>query len=193
MPSRADSRTANPAPAAPWAEGMLRTAGAALHAAAFVAMALLLWRFITPDRARRDVVRVGISGRLDASLSALMRSASDTIDVQMQSAPDARARAALRALRGSGRVVQLTSDRVLNPVAVSAEEEWRAIGGTRVQMVGADSSAVVIKAQQHRSREMNRDDVRCASSAIAAFSSPFPGGAANSQPMMAKRVCAHLS
>ena len=144
MPSRAENRAASPAPAAPWAEGVLRTAGAALHAAAFVAMALLLWRFITPDRARRDVVRVGISGRLDASLSALMRSASDTIDVQIQSAPDARARAALRALRGSGRVVQLTSDRVLNPVAVSAEEEWRAIGGTRVQMVGADSSAVVI-------------------------------------------------
>ena len=144
MPSRADSRTASPAPVASSLEGVLRIAGAALHMAGLIAMALLLWRFITPERARRDAVRVGISGRLDASLSALVRSASDTIDVQLESAPDARARAALRALRGSGRAVRVTSDRVLNPVAVSVDEEWRALGGTRVQTVAADSTAVLI-------------------------------------------------
>ena len=121
-----------------------RILGATLHAVAFVCMALLLWRSLTPENSRRSLVGVDMRGQLDASLSALIRTASDTVDVHLHSAPDARARVALRALRSSGRVLRLSSDRALTPVAVSAEGEWRASGGARVQAVGADSVAAVI-------------------------------------------------
>ncbi len=147
MLSRADARSAI-APIAPIAatsvEGTLRSLGALLHGVGLLCMALLLWHFLTPEMARRDQLRVGSDGRLNESLAALVSSASDTIDVQLRASPDARTRAVLRALRGSGRRLQLTSERALTPVAVSVQAEWRASGGTRVQTVGADSVPAVI-------------------------------------------------
>ena len=144
MPSRADAPSAAEPIASTSAESTLRIAGAVLHAVGLVCIALLLWRFLTPDAARRNALQIGPDGRLDESLAVLLSSASDTIDVQLRAAPDARTRAVLKALRGSGRIVQLASERILPPLAVSVQEEWRAGGGARVQTVGADSVVAAI-------------------------------------------------
>ena len=144
MPSRADVIVRVRSAAAEAGARAARLVGATLHAFAFICMALLLWRSLAPENSRRSLVGVDARGQLDAPLSTLIRSASDTIDVHVQSAPDARARAALRALRASGHVLRISADRMLTPVAVSAEAEWRASGGARVLAVGSDSVTAVL-------------------------------------------------
>lgn len=140
MRSRADVRPASAAQASDaTVASALRMMGAVLHAFAFVCMALLLWRLITPVRAQREVVRVSADGRLDLSLADALRSAPDTLDVQMIAAPDARARAVMRTLRGSGRVLRVRVDAPLPPVAVSVEDAYPLAGGSRIQIVGADA------------------------------------------------------
>jgi hypothetical protein len=144
MRSHVDVSVRVGSPVAESGERAARVVGATLHALAFGCMALLLWRSLSPDTARRSLVSVDVRGQLDVPLSTLIVTASDTMDVRLQSAPDGRARAALRALRSSGHALRLSSDHALIPVAVSAEAEWRASGGSHVQAVGVDSVAAVI-------------------------------------------------
>jgi len=138
MPSLAERR-AIAVPGAATSAGTLRRAGAALHTVALVCMLLALWRLRTPTVSPSPVVAVGVDGTLDTQLATLLRTPSDTIDVTLQSVPTARDRALLRTLRGSGHVLRLRADAPLVASAVSAEAEWRASGGTRVQLVGGHS------------------------------------------------------
>ena len=126
------------------ADATLRVGGALLQAVAFAAMLLLLWRLLMPTPARDELLRVDADGRLSTSLAATLQSAPDTLDVRMDGAPDARARAELRAVRGSGRTLRLATDVPLAPLAASAEAEWRLGGGTRVALLGADSVSAVV-------------------------------------------------
>ena len=143
MPSLADRR-ALAAPGVAPSAAALRVAGAALHTVALVCMVLALWRLLTPSAAPVVTAVVGVDGTLDAPLASLLRAPADSIDVTLQSVPTARDRAVLRVLRGSGRVVRLHADAPLVASAVSAEAEWRASGGTRVQLTGGDSLAATV-------------------------------------------------
>ena len=65
--------------------------------------------------------------------------------------------------------------------------------------IGALAQGPVVPALDGREPEYHGEpvvgcrQVRAASPSIAAFSSPLPGGAANSWPMTEKRKCAHRS
>ena len=118
----------------------LRVVGAVLHGIGVVCMLLMVWRLFTPVLHQRVSAEVSASGALDVPLATLLRSQRDTIDVSMVAAPDARTRAMLRAVRGSGHVLRVTAPRALRSLAVAAEEEWRASGGTRLQAVSSDTS-----------------------------------------------------
>ncbi len=143
MPSLADGRAVGASDVAS-ATSLLRVAGGVLHAIAVACMALALWRLVTPTVTRDVSATVTADGALDVPLAALFTAAADTIDVTLRAVPAARDRAALRALRGSGHVLRLHSDAPLVATAVAAESEWRASGGTRVQMVGGDSLAAAV-------------------------------------------------
>jgi len=111
-----------------------------LHAVAIVCMALVLWVVTAP--AARGTLRLAVApnGSIDLPPSVLLRSAAETLDVALAGVPDARLRATLRALRGSGHLVRLFAPRPLPALATAAEEEWRATGGTRIQLVSSDSA-----------------------------------------------------
>jgi hypothetical protein len=144
MPSRADILAVDAVAPVASAAAVLRVVGAVLHALAFLSMSLLLWRLLAPQSASREMARIDAEGRLNLSLAQALYARSDTLDVQLASAPGALSRASLRALRGSGRMVHLASDAPFAPVAVSVEEEWRLSGGARVQLLGADSMRATI-------------------------------------------------
>lgn len=126
------------------ADRVLQILGAVLSALSVLGMVLLLWSLSRPSAPRRLRVTSGANGALDTPLATLLRSTADTIDVSLTMAPDARVRAALRALRGSGHVVHVSTPRALAPLAVSGEEEWRATGGARIQLVGTDAMSVAV-------------------------------------------------
>jgi hypothetical protein len=126
------------------ADRALQLVGAACSALSLLGLALLLWSLMRPAAPARLPVTLDTNGALDTPLPALLRSTADTIDVSLTSAPDARVRATLRALRGSGHLVQVSTPRALAPLAVSAEEEWRAAGGARVQLVGGEAMSVAV-------------------------------------------------
>ncbi len=113
---------------------------ATLHAVAIVCIALVLWVVMAP--APRGTMRLAIApnGSSDRPPSQLLKSAAETLDVALAGVPDARLRATLRALRGSGHVVRLFAPRPLPALAAAAEEEWRATSGTRIQLVSSDSA-----------------------------------------------------
>ncbi|MBC7843134.1 MAG: hypothetical protein H7099_12515, partial [Gemmatimonadaceae bacterium] len=110
MPSRADFSPPRSETTLSSIEGSLRLIGGVLHAVGLVCAALLLWRLLTPAGARRDGVQVSADGHLELAMAAAFRTAPDTLDVVLRGAPDARARAELRALRGSGRVLRLSAE-----------------------------------------------------------------------------------
>jgi hypothetical protein len=115
-----------------------------LHCVAFACMALLLWQYLIPLPGRTPVVAVNAQGSLTPSLAALVRSPADTVRVTLSGAPTARARATLRALRGSGRRVTLQAASALSGLAVATEHEWRLAGGTRVQVADNGASRVAL-------------------------------------------------
>lgn len=121
-----------------------RIAGAALQLIGVACMLLLAWRLFAPRAASMPIVQVGPSGAMDVPLASLLRAESDSIGVTLRASPDARTRAVLRALRGSGRHVALNAPQALAPVAVTVEAEWRASGGTRVQIVAPGTAPLVI-------------------------------------------------
>ncbi len=123
---------------------MLRLIGGVLHAIGLVCVTLLLWRLLTPASARHDAAQVSADGHLDLALASALRTAPDTLDVVLRGVPDARARAQLRALRGSGRVLRLSADAPLTAVAATVDEEWRQSGGAHVQIVGRDSISAAL-------------------------------------------------
>ncbi|MES3034215.1 MAG: hypothetical protein V4813_09485 [Gemmatimonadota bacterium] len=140
MPSRADGLSAPVATSGASSTQVLRVVGAALHGIGVVCMLLLAWRLFTPVQDQPLSAAVSTSGTLDQSVATLLRSRRDTIEVTLDAVPDARSRAFFRAVRGSGHVLRVTAPRVLPALAVAAEEEWRASGGTRLQVVAADSA-----------------------------------------------------
>ena len=144
MPSRAELRTDGAAPRVASTQGAVRVAGAVLHAIGLVCMLLLAWRLLAPRAAQNTLVQVGARGVMDVSVASLLRAGSDSIGVTLRAPPDARTRAVLRAIRGSGRIVALTASSALTPVAVTVEEEWRASGGTRVQVVASGPAPVAV-------------------------------------------------
>ncbi len=119
---------------------VLRAVGAVLHGIGVTCMVLMAWRLFTPVAHRPVSAGIAANGALDVSVGTLLRSRRDTIDVTMNAVPDARARAMLRAVRGSGHVLRVTAPRALSALAVAAEEEWRASGGTRLQVVAGDTA-----------------------------------------------------
>ena len=150
MHSRAEARIDRVVPMVSGTDSVLRAVGAVMHGVALVSIALLLWHFLTPDRARSDVVRVSSGGGLDASIAALVTAPSNSVTVQLLVAPHARSRATLRALRASGHTVTLSADSAPAPLAVSIEEEWHALGGVRIQTVSSGSvSAKLADAAGH--------------------------------------------
>jgi hypothetical protein len=116
-----------------------------LHTVALLCMALVLWLLAAP--VGRGTLRTVVSpnGATDTPLPVLLRSAAETVDVTLAGVPDARTRATLRALRGSGHVVRLFAPRPLASLATAAEEEWRATGRTRIQVVSSDSSLASLR------------------------------------------------
>ena len=115
-----------------------------LHGVALLCMALLLWRALSPREPHRMKAAITQSGALDVPLAVLLRHQADTIDVAAPATPNARTRASLRALRASGHAPMLRELSKLPAIAVSIENEWRALGGTRIQAVGADSLAAAL-------------------------------------------------
>jgi hypothetical protein len=144
MPSRADATAVSGTAGAPSVAGTLRAVGTALHVVALVCVALLLWRALASSASDRVGAAVSADGTLDTSLATLLRARTETISVALAGVPDARARAVLRALRGSGHVIRLTTSRPLSSTAVTAEDEWRALGGTRIQAVSSDSVTAAV-------------------------------------------------
>ncbi|HYW51775.1 MAG TPA: hypothetical protein VE861_14265 [Gemmatimonadaceae bacterium] len=148
----------------------LRAANVALHALGILCIALILWKLLAAPRTDRLTTSIMPAGTLDASLAAMLRAKSDTVTVDAAGVPDARARAMLRAVRGSGHVVQLQAGSPLPALAVTAESEWRASGGTRVQVVGDDSLRGAM-----RDGAGLLDSVRLDSSGLRARSGPVQG------------------
>jgi len=145
MPSRADVGTiAVPEPGVASTAQQLRIAGAVLHGIGLLCMLLLAWRLFLPRQDRAVTATVAATGTLDQSVLELLRASHDTIDVTLDGIPDARARAMLRAVRGSGHALRISAPTAPAAVAVSAEREWRASGGTRLQIVSSDSSRQVV-------------------------------------------------
>ncbi len=139
MPSRADATAAAMPVGGVSTDRTLQRIGAGLHAVALACMALLLWRLLMPVSATGIASTVTQAGTLDAGLASLLRSPTDTLDVTLSGVPAPHARAALRALRGSGHTVRLRAASTLPALAVAAEDEWRALGGTRILVAGSDS------------------------------------------------------
>ncbi|MCC7053928.1 MAG: hypothetical protein IT355_11760 [Gemmatimonadaceae bacterium] len=132
MPSRAEPVMVNADAGIAMPAGTARVAGAVLHGTGFACLLLVLWRLLTTAPVPPNHVMVQRDGAIDAALASLVVSASDTVDVTLDAVPSARARATLRALRGSGRSVLLGRAQALPAVAVDVEAEWRAGGGTRI-------------------------------------------------------------
>ncbi len=122
----------------------LQRIGAVLHGVAFTCMALLLWRLLAPVSPTGVASTVTRAGTLDAGLASLLRTPTDTLDVSLSGVPSSHARAALRALKGSGHTVRLSTASPLPALAVVAENEWRALGGTRILVAGTDSLAASV-------------------------------------------------
>ncbi len=139
MRSRADEQPATATVAVAPTAQTLRVAGAALHGIGLLCIVLLAWRLFTPVPDRVISASVSANGSLDASLVELLRARQDTIAVTLDGVPDARSRAALRAVRGSGQALRIESSAMPNALAVASEQEWKASGGTRVQLVSGDS------------------------------------------------------
>ena len=140
MPSRADAATVVNAPSAVTSLSWVRLVNAGLHGVGIICIVLMLWKLIAPPPVAVLRGTITADGASSLSLVSMLAGGSDTIDLTMPAVPDARTRAAVRAVRGSGRVVRMAAPRVLPALAVTAEEEWRAIGGTRVMLVGSDST-----------------------------------------------------
>ena len=145
MPSRVEVGTiAVPEPGVASTAQQLRIVGAVLHGIGLLCMLLLAWRLFLPRQDRAVSATVAATGTLDQSVLELLRARRETIDVTLDGIPDARARAMLRAVRGSGHALRISAPDMLAAVAVSAEQEWRASGGTRLQIVSSDSSRQVV-------------------------------------------------
>ncbi len=170
MPSRADATTLPDATATGSLVGTLRAVGAVLHVLAFACMATLLWHMLTPSTTDRVGGTVGADGALDTPLAELIRTRAETLIVSLAGAPDARARATLRAVRGTGRVIRLTTPRALTATAVAVEDEWRAIGGARMQAVGSNATAAVFSDGAGL-----LDTVRLAASGVRMSAGPLQG------------------
>ncbi len=121
--------------------GTLRAIGAALHLLALTCVALLLWHSLAPTASDQGSATVGATGTLDTPLATLIRAREETLTVTLAGVPDASTRAALRAVRGSGHVLRLTTPRVLPATAIAVEDEWRTLGGTQIRAVSSDSMA----------------------------------------------------
>ena len=145
MPSRAEAASAPGVVVVSSATGVVRVAGAVLHVVALASMALALWRLMTPAVVRNAQAVVRADGGLETSFATLLRAPAETIAVSLDGVPDVQTRAAIRTLRASGHSVLLTTDRTLPGIAVAAEEEWRASGGARVQMVAPDSQLLAVR------------------------------------------------
>ncbi len=141
MPSRGDATSISGASGTASVAGTLRTVGAALHLLALTCVALLLWHLLAPTASDRVAAAVSADGTLDTPLATLLNSRSETLTVTLAGVPDARARAALRAVRGGGHVLRLTTPSAIHATAVAIEDEWRALGGTRIQAVSSESIA----------------------------------------------------
>lgn len=145
MPLRADAATVVTAPSAVTSLAWLRVLGALLHGVAIICLALMLWTLLVPPTVTVSRGAIMPDGTSSLSLASMLGGGADTIDVAMPAVPDARTRAGLRAVRGSGRMVRLHAPQPLPALAISAEAEWRATGGTRVQVVGGDSTRGVLR------------------------------------------------
>jgi hypothetical protein len=144
MPSRADAFAPSARLLASPRVG-LRTVGRALHALGVVSVGLMLWRLLTPAPVRPFATTVSANGALEASLATLVRARTDSIDVTIAGAPTPAVRATLRALRASGRHVEIRADHALPAVAMSLESEWRASGGTRLTVASDSAIAIVAR------------------------------------------------
>jgi len=122
----------------------LRIAGGVLHGIGVLCMVLLAWRLFLPPQNRAVTATVAATGTLDQSVLDLLRAPRETIDVTLDGIPDARTRAMLRAVRASGHTLRIAAPTALAAVAVSAEQEWRASGGTRLQVVSSDTVRQVV-------------------------------------------------
>ena len=144
MPSRADVRVTAAPVAITSAMQVVRAAGSVLHGVGLLCMVLLAWRLFLPADSRAVGARVAADGSLDLAVVELLRARRDTIDVTLDGLPTAVARAELRAVRGSGHALRVTSPRRPAAIAVAAEQEWTASGGTRVQVVAGDPGRQVV-------------------------------------------------
>lgn len=144
MPSRADVRAVQIRDQGATTAQLLRVAGGVLHVIGLLCMVLMAWRLFVPVPDRAFSARVTAAGTLDRSLAELVRAERDTLDVTLDGVPSAETRAMLRAVRGSGHVVRLATPRLPAALALSVEQEWKASGGTRVQIVSGDSARQVV-------------------------------------------------
>ena len=119
---------------------LLRVLGGALHGVGVLCMLLMAWRLFAPIEDRPVTARVAANGVMDRSLAELLQARRDTIEVMLDGTPTARTRAELRAVQGSGRMLRMSTSRLPAALAVTAEQEWNASGGTRVQVVSRDSA-----------------------------------------------------
>ena len=144
MRSRAEWRADALAASESSTQDVVRIAGGVLHVTGLLCMLLLAWRLFMPRAPEHTAVQVGANGVLDVPVPQLLRAQSDSVRVSMLAPPDARTRALLRAMRGSGRRLSLSAPAMLSPIAVAVEEEWRASGGTRVQVASRGRALLAI-------------------------------------------------
>jgi hypothetical protein len=114
----------------------LRAINFVLHVVAILSLALLVWSLFTPRAIAPEVVASLSTGALDVPVASLLRSEAESVNVTVAAALSPRARAELRAVRGGGQVVSLSATGALPAFAVSIEDEWRAAGGSRIQLAG---------------------------------------------------------
>jgi hypothetical protein len=124
---------------------ILRAVGGVTQCVGLACVALLWWRSFTRPVDAAEPTVIGADGSLTASAGDVVRAAGDSQRVTLRGVPTARARAVLRALRASGRTVQITTPTRLPTVAVGVEEQWRAIGGARMQVAIEDSVQVAVR------------------------------------------------
>ncbi len=144
MPSRADAGTATIPGQGTNTAHLLRVVGGVLHGIGVLCMLLLAWRLFTPAPDRPMMASVTSTGTIDRSLGELLQAHRDTIDVTLDGTPSARARAELRAVRASGHTLRLAAPTARPALAIAAEQEWKASGGTRVQVVSGDPARQVV-------------------------------------------------
>jgi hypothetical protein len=145
MLSRAEVASALPRAETNASDATLRVLGGMLQLLGLVSIALLLWQAITPIRTEQHRVRVSTESSPSVLASSLVHIRADTVRVAVDAVPTASTRAVVRAARASGQPVALESQVPLRGLAVSVDDRWRTVGGSRVTIATTQSVTATVQ------------------------------------------------